>query len=64
MKTTTLLLVVALAFASVVAVAPSAAADGCPNPDHPCTPTPLDPLACSGTPKITNDPVMWVKCQL
>lgn len=62
MKTTTLLLVAALAFTSVVAVAPTASA--CPHEDYPCTPPPYDPLACPGYPKITQDPVGWVLCEL
>ena len=51
-----------LVLGGVVAVAPGASA--CPDYDNPCTPEPIDPVQCSGTPKVTSNPVGWAKCQL
>ena len=62
MKVVLLAALLAVSGVTVVAVAPAASA--CPDPDHPCTPEPIDPVACSGTPKITANPVGWAKCQL
>lgn len=57
-----LLLAVGLVAMGVVA-APTAAA-GCPDPDHPCTPQPIDPFQCPGPVKVTSDPVGWAMCRL
>jgi hypothetical protein len=44
----------AIAMLTVSPLAPSASAHGCPNPDYPCDPTPIDP----------SDVTHFVVCQI